>query len=370
MVNIKKGIIVLILVMFFIQLSLSPSIHAAPGISAHSAVLMEAESGRVLYEKNPHQKRSIASITKIMTAIVAIEYGNLEDEVTVSARAERVGGSSIYLKKGEKMKLKDLIYGLMLRSGNDAAIAIGEHVGGSVEGFVHLMNEKARWIGMTDSHFSNPHGLDQDNHYSTAYDMALLMRYAMKNETFRKIAGSVSYQAEKEPYPWRNKNKLLTRYYEYCTGGKTGYTSRAGRTLVSSAEKENMELIMVTLNASDDWNDHRNVYEWAYRTFDLVKIGEKGELTIPLPGGETIEGYRPFPVYVPLSESEVHDIKEKVFIDKNFSEHTQSVIGKQVFQLDDVVIAESNIWIYGSEPDQSSFVKKLKSIFLNMIGVL
>ncbi|TCT25624.1 D-alanyl-D-alanine carboxypeptidase [Melghiribacillus thermohalophilus] len=368
--DIMKKTMIAFMSFFFIHIPFSSSVQAAPGVSAHSAVLMEAESGRVLYEKNPHEQRSIASITKILTAIVAIEYGKLDDEVTISERAERIGGSSIYLEKGETVKLKDLLYGLMLRSGNDAAIAISEHIGGSVEGFVHIMNEKAKWIGMNHSHFANPHGLDQENHYSTAYDMALLMRYAIKNDTFRKIAGTVSYQSESETYPWRNKNKLLTRYYEYCTGGKTGFTSQAGRTLVSSAEKENMKLIMVTLNASDDWNDHRNIYEWAYETFDLIKIGAKGELTIPLPDGKTVEGFRPHAVYVPLSEKEEHEITNRILIDENFADKRNSVIGKQVFQLEGDTIAESNIWFQPKESGKTSWIDRVKSIFLQMIGVL
>ena len=150
----------------------------------------------------------------------------------------------------------------MLRSGNDAAVAIAEHVGGSVEGFVFLMNQKAAEIGMRNTHFANPHGLDDsENHYSTAYDMALLMQYAMKNKEFRKISGTEVYRAPAAPGEdwdrvWRNKNKLLTSLYEYCTGGKTGYTKRAKRTLVTTASKGGMDLIAVTLDAPDDWNDH------------------------------------------------------------------------------------------------------------------
>jgi len=252
----------------------------AQDVSAQSAILMEQTSGRVLFEKDAHTKRRIASITKIMTAILAIESGKLDETVTVSARAVRAEGSSIYLKEGEKIKLRDLVYGLMLRSGNDAAVAIAEHVGGSVEGFVFLMNQKAAEIGMRDTHFANPHGLDDaENHYSTAYDMALLMRYAMYNDTFRKISGTKVYRA---PNPdenwdriWRNKNKLLTNLYEYCTGGKTGYTKRAKRTLVTSAEKDGLELIAVTLNAPDDWNDHISMYEYGFDHYVLAKVSKE-----------------------------------------------------------------------------------------------
>lgn len=268
------------IVVLAIIFSCIPQRPKAQGVSAQSAILMEQTSGRVLFEKDAHTKRRIASITKIMTAILAIESGKLDDMVTVSARAVRAEGSSIYLKEGEKIKLRDLVYGLMLRSGNDAAVAIAEHVGGSVEGFVFLMNEKAAEIGMRDTHFANPHGLDDaENHYSTAYDMALLMRYAMYNDTFRKISGTKVYRApnpdEKWDRIWRNKNKLLTNLYEYCTGGKTGYTKRAKRTLVTSAEKDGLELIAVTLNAPDDWNDHISMYEYGFDHYVLAKVSKE-----------------------------------------------------------------------------------------------
>ena len=187
-----------------------------------------------------------------MTAILAIESGEIDETVTVSGNAFGTEGSSLFLKKGEKIKLEDLVYGLMLRSGNDAAVAIAEKVGGSLDGFVWLMNQKAEEIGMKNTHFSNPHGLDNTkNHYSTAYDMALLTRYAMQNETYVKIAGTKVHRApnstEQWDYVWRNKNRLLTQLYEYTTGGKTGYTKLAKRTLVSTATKNGHDLIAVTL---------------------------------------------------------------------------------------------------------------------------
>lgn len=275
----RKRWIVFIIVLALI-FSCIPKQTKAQGVSAQSAILMEQTSGRVLFEKDAYTKRRIASITKIMTAIIAIESGKMNDTVTVSSRAVRAEGSSVYLKEGEKIKLRDLVYGLMLRSGNDAAIAIAEYVGGSVEGFVFLMNQKAEEIGMRNTHFANPHGLDDaENHYSTAYDMALLMRYAMHNEEFRKISGTKVYRApnpdEKWDRIWRNKNKLLTNLYEYCTGGKTGYTKRAKRTLVTTAEKDGMELIAVTLNAPDDWNDHITMYEYGFEHYVLAKIAKK-----------------------------------------------------------------------------------------------
>jgi serine-type D-Ala-D-Ala carboxypeptidase (penicillin-binding protein 5/6) len=264
----------------FIALTPNTSLAKTPYTAAQTAILMEQDSGRVLYEKRMHQKMRIASITKIMTAILAIESGKFEEDVTVSKRAVYTEGSSIYLKEGEKIKLKHLTYGLMLRSGNDAAVAIAEHVGGSVEGFVYLMNEKAQEIGMRNTYFSNPHGLDDhEEHYSTAYDMALLTQYAMQNELYRKVSSTKKYRAPREGAAdniWGNKNRLLTGIYEYCTGGKTGYTKRAKRTLVTTAEKDEMKLIVVTLNDGNDWNDHKHLYEWGFTTYDNVQIVQSG----------------------------------------------------------------------------------------------
>src|SRR5690625_3170061 len=216
-------------------------------LSAHNAVLIDQTTGEILYDKDAHEKQRIASITKIMTAIIAIESGKMDEKSKTSRRAIYTEGSSIYLEQGEKMLVEDLVYGLMLRSGNDAAVAISEHIAGSMEGFVYLMNEKAKWLGMTNTNFENPHGLDSEHHYSTAYDMALLMKYAMTNQTFRTISSTTFHQPETRTYRWKNKNKLLTSYYPFCTGGKTGFTKSSGRTLITTAKKEDVELIAVTL---------------------------------------------------------------------------------------------------------------------------
>ena len=237
-----KFILIFTFIISTILLYLPSKVQGSASVSASSAILMEQQSGRILYEKDAHAKKRIASITKIMTAILAIESGKLDEMVKVSEEAVKAEGSSIYLKPGEKIKLEDLVYGLMLRSGNDAAVAIAEHVGGSLDGFVFLMNQKAEEIGMENTHFANPHGLDDhEDHLSTAYDMAILTRYAMSNDTYQKIAGTKVHRA---PNPtedwdrvWKNKNRLLTELYEYTTGGKTGYTKRAKRTLVTTATK-------------------------------------------------------------------------------------------------------------------------------------
>lgn len=233
--------------------------------------------GSFFMKKNADIPQLIASITKVMTAIIAIEHGNLKDKVKISQEAVLAEGSSIYLIENEWMSLEDLLYGLMLRSGNDAAIAIAEHIGGSVEGFVYLMNEKATWLGLEQSSFANPHGLDAKDHYSTSKDIARLMRYAMENATFAEINQTKTYLSESRTYHWHNKNKLLTNYYQYTIGGKTGYTKAAGRTLVSVAEKDETQLIAVTINDPNDWFDHMRLYEWGFEQagqLDLVTYAE------------------------------------------------------------------------------------------------
>ncbi len=254
---------------------------AAPEISAEAAALIDVSSGRILYGKEADKRMRIASITKIMTAIIAIEKGDLQKKVTISKQAEGVEGSSIYLKAGEQIPLEHLLYGLMLRSGNDAAVAIAEEVGGSVEGFVYLMNEKAAYLGLQRTQFANPHGLDDDEHYSTASDFAKLSAYAMKNPTFQEI---VRAQVKTVPWPgeewhrkWYNKNKML-RIYPGADGVKTGFTKRSGRTLVSSATRNGQQLATVTLNASDDWNDSMALLNYGFRQFPQTRVVKKGEV--------------------------------------------------------------------------------------------
>jgi D-alanyl-D-alanine carboxypeptidase len=251
-----------------------------PGNHAAAAALIDVASGRILFSQRGDEPMRIASLTKIMTAIVAIENGNLNDTVTVGTRAAGVEGSSLYLKAGQKIALLDLLYGLMLRSGNDAAIAIAEHVGGSLDGFVYLMNKKAEELGLNRSHFANPHGLDQDGHYMSANDLARLSAYALRNPTFARIVKTRVRTAPNpyEPwdYKWVNKNKMLTMY-EGADGVKTGYTKLALRTLVSSATRGGQQLAAVTLNDGDDWADHRNLLDYGFRNFRLTEVVRKGE---------------------------------------------------------------------------------------------
>jgi D-alanyl-D-alanine carboxypeptidase (penicillin-binding protein 5/6) len=248
--------------------------------NAQTAALIDVTSGVILYSKMGDKQMRIASLTKVMTAIVAIEQGNLSDLVSTSKRAAGREGSSIYLKLGEQMSLQNLLYGLMLRSGNDAATAIAEHVGGTEEGFTYLMNEKAQMLGMAHSHFMNPHGLDVKDHYSTANDMAVLTAYALKNPIFQEVVQTklkkVPNPNESWSYIWNNKNKMLS-LYPGSDGVKTGYTKLALRCLISSATRDGQQLAVVTLNDSDDWADHARLLDYGFKHFPLDHLVDKGE---------------------------------------------------------------------------------------------
>ncbi|WP_373233147.1 D-alanyl-D-alanine carboxypeptidase family protein [Cohnella sp.] len=258
----------------------APQALKPPDNHARSAALMDVTSGRLLFSQRGDERMKIASLTKIMTAIVAIEHGDLDSTVKVSAKAAGKEGSSLYLKAGEKISLHNVLYGLMLRSGNDAAVAIAEHVGGSLEGFAYLMNKKAEEIGLTNSQFMNPHGLDQEGHYSSANDLAKLTAYSMHNPDFKTMV-STKVKSAPNPhdswdYKWVNKNKMLTMY-EGADGVKTGYTRQALRTLVSSATRNGQQLVAVTLNDGDDWRDHRNLLDYGFAQFPLTDVVKPGD---------------------------------------------------------------------------------------------
>ncbi|MGM8365305.1 D-alanyl-D-alanine carboxypeptidase family protein [Virgibacillus sp. W0181] len=349
--------------LLFIVLYFPGFVQASVDVSANNAVLMEQSTGRVLYEKQAHEKKPIASITKVMTAIIAIESGQMDKKVKTSRRAIYTEGSSIYLEQGEKMKLEDLVYGLMLRSGNDAAVAISEQVGGSVEGFVYLMNEKAKWLGMTNTNFTNPHGLHDDSHFSTAYDMALLMQYAMNNEQFKKISGTITHTADNRSYAWKNKNKLLTYYYDHCTGGKTGFTKKSGRTLLTTAKKDDFELIAVTLNASDDWRDHIQMFEWGYKNFKLRSLENREEINFKLKEtNDLFTGYLQEPVYYPLTDDEYSHVHSYIRPD---DKTTQGVLGQMIFSLKSKPIHQTTVYSNPPRLDRNystSFFRIIKSI--------
>mgnify|MGYP001361133024 CR=1 FL=1 len=286
---VRKAVLVFIVLLILQLVSTGTAFAEAPPPPSHharAAALIDVTSGRILFSQRGDEPMKIASLTKIMTAIVAIEHGNLDDVVTVSRRAAGMEGSSIYLRVGEKMTLHNLLYGLMLRSGNDAAMAIAEHVGGSVEGFVYLMNRKAEELGLANTHYMNPHGLDHPDHYMSANDLAKLTAYALKNPVFKNIVKTRVKTAPNpyEPwdYKWVNKNKML-QMYEGADGVKTGYTKQASRTLVSSATRNGQQLAAVTLNDGNDWADHRRLLDYGFQHYPLQEVIRKGELAAGTP---------------------------------------------------------------------------------------
>lgn len=260
------------------------------GVSAKAAALI-GPNGEVLFEKNGNMRLGIASTTKIMTAIIVIESCSLDEEVATPSEAVGVEGSSLYLKKGEVLTVEELLYGVLLQSGNDAATSLAIHCAGSVPAFVELMNEKASLLGLSDTHFDNPHGLSSDEHYSTATELGKIAAYALKNETFRKIASTythkIRYDGNEGGRLLVNHNKLL-KTYEGAIGVKTGFTKSTGRTLVGAAERDGLTLISVTLNAPDDWRDHKTLLDCGFSNYEIFQAEGKEEFSfcVPVSDGE------------------------------------------------------------------------------------
>lgn len=257
-------------------------------VSAVSCVLMEADTGEVLYEKSMHEKRAMASITKIMTALLTIESGNLDSSFTVDSEAIKVEGTSMGLREGDIVTKRALCYGMLLPSGNDAANAAAVEISGSFEAFSELMNKKAAELGMENTHFVTPSGLDADGHYTTAYDMALLTKAALENPIFAEICSTKKTSLEYGNPVYKrwltNSNKMLSMY-DGAIGVKTGFTDNAGRTLVSAARRDGVTLICVTLFDRDDWNDHTNLLDYGFSrvkkqsynySFDAVTVDVVG----------------------------------------------------------------------------------------------
>lgn len=355
----------LLLLLVFIPINIK-----AIETSARSAILMDTDSNRILYEKNIHEVRSVASISKIMTAVVAIESGKLNDKVVVGEEINKAYGSGIYIKVGEELTIKDLLYGLMLRSGNDAALAIAAYVGGSVDDFVKMMNEKAKQIGMRNTTFNNPSGLDQEKgNYSTAYDMAILTSYAMKLEDYKTITSTKKYvlTTNENTYSWINKNKLLS-IYKYTTGGKTGFTEIAKRTLVSTASKDNTNLVVVTLNDGNDWQDHQNLFEYGFANYTNLKMLSKGKINI-----YDEKYYNDYELYIKndysylIQNSEQNNLIFKYDLEKKRNIKDGDEIGVLNIYLGDKKIHEELIFAKEKiKEDKKSFFVKIKDWFVNL----
>ena len=327
-------------------------------LSCRSCVLMDSDSGRVLYEKDKDNPRLIASITKLMTAILAIESDRLEEEVTVGEEVLTMYGSNIYIELGEKMKLLDMVYGLMLRSGNDAAIVIAYFIGGSEENFVKMMNDKAKEIGMTNTVFNNPHGLDEvTQNKSTAYDMALLSSYASHNETYMKIVGTKKYsvQTDKKSYLWYNRNKLLGSY-SYATGGKTGYTPSAGRTLVTNASHNNLNLTAVTLNDGNEYISHETMYNYGFENYKNYVILDKNKFKVD-------NAYYPNQIYIkesfkyPLTEVEKENVKVLVKLTKLDKINNNDEVGIVIVKLAGQEIYSEKVYVRVNKEKKNFFQK-------------
>ncbi|SHJ64895.1 D-alanyl-D-alanine carboxypeptidase (penicillin-binding protein 5/6) [Anaerobranca californiensis DSM 14826] len=266
----KKKIFPFILLLIFVLVNSKLSF----AYNSKAYILMDRQTKKVLAAENEHEKLPMASTTKIMTAIVVLELGKLDDYFTIPKEAAGIEGSSMYLKEGETIKVIDLLYGLMIKSGNDAATALAIYIGGSEEHFLHLMNRKAKMIGAYNTSFANPHGLDAPNHYTTAYDLSLITAYAMENPLFRQIASATYYRSVSKEGIVRDmysNNKFLL-YYPYASASKTGFTTPAGRCLSAVGKKDQMELISVFLNSPDWFNNAMKLLNWGFDNYQLVPL--------------------------------------------------------------------------------------------------
>ncbi len=267
--------------------------------SAKAAITIEAQTGISLYEKNADEQLPMASTTKIMTALVALENADINQTFTVSKTACKVEGTQIGLLAGDQISLNDLLHMLMMKSANDAAQTIAENISGSLEAFAELMNERAKQMGLTHTHFENPHGLPSDNHYTTARELALIAAEALKNDTFAQIVSTKKKKLDYHGLVIENSNRLLSSY-EYTTGVKTGFTKAAGRCLVTSAKKDGVTLINVTLNDGNDWQDHTEMFEEGFRRVSSYTLYEAGQYSITVPvlnGTHPARFTNPEPVY-------------------------------------------------------------------------
>ncbi|RKD34540.1 D-alanyl-D-alanine carboxypeptidase family protein [Thermohalobacter berrensis] len=350
----KQKKYLLILVTFLILFSYNTTYADNLMINGKSGILIERNSGRILYSYNPHLKLPMASTTKIMTALLALDYGNLDDIVKVKRSAVGIEGSSIYLKTGEEITLRDLVYGLMLRSGNDAAVAIAEHISGSVNKFAQLMNKRAKEIGAKNTNFTNPHGLHNDNHYTTAYDLAIITREALKNEEFRKIVKTNLWVANRPINKYfYNKNKTI-RQYEGGDGVKIGYTTRAGRCLVASATRNNMQLIAVVLDDYSWFNDCYKLFDYGFSNYKPMVIYEKNQFikNIKVLNGKSnnLQVVADKTVLLPLKEEEKKDIKTIIKLPKEIKAPIKKgqVIGKIKVFLEGKLISSNNLIAFNS----------------------
>ncbi len=393
---IKK--IIAYLLFFSIFLLIFSKAYAVPSLLCETAVLIDAETGTILAEKDASKKMYPASLTKIMTAILAIEMGELSDVIKIDDDTPyEISGSHIALEAGEILTLKDLLYALMLPSANDAALAIAKHYGGSEKEFVDLMNEKAKELGAYNTHFVNPHGLHDDNHYTTAADLALITKYAMNNETFRKIVKTVKYEVKPtnkkdETRYFATLNKLLhpsgygqicvdgmyiSPEYEYATGVKTGYTPEAGNTLVASSEKDGTELIAVVMKgvSLEMYQDAHNLFNYGFNEYESLKLVSKNMFiqNIQVSNGDSreISVITENDCTALIKKDSENDVESKVTINEiALPLEKNSVVGKIDYMLDGNVIGTVNLitptHVEGTLTEKSG--NKLFSALVTVIG--
>ncbi|MGE7985632.1 D-alanyl-D-alanine carboxypeptidase family protein [Lysinibacillus fusiformis] len=329
------------MLMIIVLMVILPQTSFARGGSGYA--VLDGDTGRVLIGSNSDERLPIASLTKIWTALVAIENSDLQEEVVISPKAAMAEGSSIYLQAGETVTVETLLYGLMLRSGNDAATALAEHVGGSVEGFVKLMNERAVIAGLTNTVFMNPSGLHHEEHLSSARDTAEMLRVALQNKTFEKIASTVLYRSNTvNGMLWENKHRLLREgsgmaaeiddeteqpvsSLKSATGvayaGKTGFTKVAGRTLATAFQKDGQTCIVVTLNVSDDWNVHRSFSNQVWTDYDLETVVKKGKYNVNKKLAIRLEE----PVRLQLNKEEKEQVRQVLHVSRKRQEAVLSI---------------------------------------------
>ncbi len=294
---------IFLIVLLFISLNVKASV-----------VVMDADSGRILYSKDPNNRMLIASTTKVMTAIVALENAELTDEYTVSDEIDKVNGSMIYSKKGEKFTLNDLLHGLLLRSGNDAAMTIASNVM-KYDDFIREMNQKAFILGMYDTTFENPHGLNDDTkNYSTANDLAILMKYAIKNKEFIKISQTRKYKVK--DYIWHNKNELLSKY-KYAISGKIGFTKSSGPVFVSSAKKDGKTLVIASINESDKFELHKSLFEENFKKYKRYKILDSNKISFKIKSQNNNHLYIKNDYYMLLQKNELKNVNIVLSQDQN-----------------------------------------------------
>lgn len=366
---------VIILTAFFIIFN-SEASFAEENISAQSAIVMDCASGRVLFEKNAREKRGMASTTKIMTALLALEKLRMDSVVTVSPFASGTEGSSIWLAPGEHMSVSDLLYALMLASGNDAATALAEFSAGSVEAFTLMMNKKAREIGAYDTNFENPHGLPNDNHYTTAYDLALISAHAMKNPAFREIVSTerkvISWEGSEWDRSLKNHNKLLS-LADNCIGIKTGFTKKDGRCLVSAFEKDGATLICVTLSDPDDWNDHINLTNDIFSKYfarTVCKEGESaGKYILKGANRESIDIYYGESYTTLVSESEKDRISVKPVFNPSYPVKKGDKVGELNIFYDNALVGKVSILSDDSADLNPTFFGVLKNLTKGLIKI-